>query len=458
MKHSILRVIILLILYVGIPVIFTGLYFVGNLSSLEYLASPFNLSIIAGTLAYIFFMAQFLIAARIRFIERIFGQDRLLSMHGYLGFGSGALVLAHFVLKYVLIIQYGFLNVQVFLGGAVLVIFAVLAPLAYFVLQGRKPKVGPIEYEKAKIIHNLFALAGFLAVLHVLLATSTWSVMWPLVLRIFIVSWGVVTLGAYVWLKILRPRTDLSMELAEVQELAPGVHRFRFSPIQGMEELLTTTKVGKLLSQRVSGQFAYFRFEGSPPISNEHPFTFSSPAGTPMEIIVRGSGDYSSLIPRIPLGTRVKVDGPYGRFHPFDVPTGTPLLFLAGGIGVTPFMSMAQDPVLRENHPITLLWSIPGPEDEPVLAPLVDLASKGEITLKILYTRRAPQGVEVSRINSKIIDATLKDIGIHTNQPGSPSNISCFLCGPGLFVRDMSTELRNQGVKKSQIHSESFSW
>jgi predicted ferric reductase len=458
MNNTLTRIVTLVLLYVLIPIGFTALYFVGNLPSLEYLLSPFNLSIIAGTLAYIFFMAQFLISARIRFLERIFGQDRLLSMHGYLGFTAGGLVLAHFVLKYILILQFGFLNFQVMLGGASFLIFAVLAPVAYFVLQGRKTKLGPIDYEKAKITHNLFALAGFLAVLHVFLATSTWSVMWPLVLRITILGWGVLTLGAYLWLKILRPRVDLPMEIAEVEELSPGVHRYRFAPIPGMEDLLTTTRVGKLLSNRRSGQFAYIRFEGEPPISDEHPFTFSSPAGSPMEMIVRGSGDYSALMPQIPLGTKVKMDGPYGRFYPIGLAPGTPLLFLAGGIGITPFLSMAKDSKLREQHPITLVWSIPGPEDEPVVRELQELDKTGDIQLKIMYTRRAPEGVETSRITGKTLEATLNAIKEKTSQKGSQTTIGCFLCGPGQFVRDMSKELRNNGIKPSQIHSESFSW
>jgi len=450
MKQTLARVIILLVLYVCIPILFTALYFVGNLFSLEYLFSPFNLSIIAGALAYIFFMSQFLIAARIRFLEQIFGQDRLLSMHGYLGFVSGALVLAHFVLKYVLILQYGFVTFQSALGFAAMVIFAFLAPLAYFILQGRKQKLGPVDYEKAKISHNLFALAGLLAVFHVYLATSTWSVMWPLVLRIFIVGWGVLTLGTYVWHKMIRPRKNLAMRLVDKAELAPGVHQYRFEPIADISEKGASSS---FLTKRLSGQFAYFRFEGTAPISDEHPFTFSSPADEDIAIIVRDSGDFSGQMSHIPLGTQVKLDGPYGKFHPYGIPAGTPLLFMAGGIGVTPFISMARDKDLRKKYPITLVWSIPSPEDEPVVAPLAELARAEEISLKMFYTRKAPEGIVPGRINGSVIAEILKEL-----PEGKQQSVACFLCGPGRFVRDMSGELRKQGIGKSQIHSESFSW
>jgi hypothetical protein len=114
---------------------------------------------IAGALAYIVFMSQFVISSRLRFIERVIPQDRLLSLHGLSGMILAGLVLVHFLLKYVLVLRYGGVTLQSALGALAVLIYAVLAPLAILVLRGRKPrKGGSPPYEKNRKWHNLFRL------------------------------------------------------------------------------------------------------------------------------------------------------------------------------------------------------------------------------------------------------------------------------------------------------------
>ena len=421
-------------LYILFPLGFTALYFIGNLYSFGALFEVYNLSIIAGAVAYILFMGQFLLSARLRFIERTFAQDKLLVAHGTMGMVTASLVLAQFILKYLTILRYGSFTVQSIIGFAALLIYAALIPGALLVLQGRarNRKKSP-PYERNRKLHNLFALAGVLAVVHVYLATSTWT----LTLKLSTLIWGLVCLSAYVWHKIIRPKNAKKLKLNEVVPLTPEISAYRFSAEDD-------------LPRRRSGQFGYFRFASDPPGSEEHPFTIASAAKEDVEIIVKASGDYTDAMRRSITNTEVLFDGPYGRFFPDLLPDGTRLYFIGGGIGITPFLSMIRDEELRERFPMSLLWSVRTPEDEKSAPAVSELAAAGTIDLHMVYTREAPAGRETGRIVPDLIGQIIQD--------NDSRKCPVFLCGPKGFGPGIRSALKSLGFPRSAIHEEKFSW
>ena len=434
--------ILLLTLYAFLPALFAALYMAGNTYSFMSLLEPYNLSIIAGAAAYVTFMAQFFLSARIRFLEKIIPQDRLLALHGLTGMITAGLVLAHFVLKYLLIIRYGGITLQIALGIGALVIYAVLTPGALLVLRGRRAarRGGSPPYRRALIGHNLFALAGVLAVVHVLAASSTWSPG----LRIFTVLWGALALGAYVYHKLLRPRRRMRFILESVREAAPGVHRYEFRGDSSRPPM-----------RRQAGQFGYWavgegpRGAGGKPAagitSEEHPFTLASPAGENPAVVVRGSGDYTSAMPSLQPGTAVYFDGPYGHFTPSGLPEGTPLLFLAGGIGITPFLSMSGDEGLRRMYPMTLLWSVRTREECGIAPEFSESGGAAEaVNVKIVCSN------EEGRAGREDVDEMLNAAG--------KEHAEVFICGPSGFTEAMRWHLRGLRVARSRIHSERFGW
>lgn len=378
-------------------------------------------------------MSQFLLSARLRFLEKRISQDRLLALHGVAGVASVSLILVHACLKFFLVVRYEGPGLQSSLGLFALLTSAVLTPLALLVLRGRRHRkrnrtAGSPRYKANRIAHNLFALAGLLAVIHVMLASSTWSI--PL--KTFTLVWGLFTLGAYVRHKLLRPRKAFRLRLENITELAPGIHRYSFE--------------GNF--PRVSGQFTYLRFNSDPPGVEEHPFTISSSADEALEITVRNSGDYTGILPGAPAGAEVLLDGPYGHFHPGRVPEGRPLVFLVAGIGITPVLSLARDPSVRMHHPITVLWSIATPEDEAAGRALADLQAAGELNLRVVYTRKAPEGRVFGRLDMEALRPLTED----------QSTAHWFVCGPPEFTSVMEQYLRRLKVPRGRIVDERFSW
>ena len=106
------------------------------------------------------------------------------------------------------------------------------------------------------------------------------------------------------------------------------------------------------------GQFGWLTLWGSPFKITGHPFSFSSSAEVAdgrVEMSIRNLGDFTSVIPTVPVGQRVYLDGPYGAFtigNPADMH-----VLIAGGVGVTPMMSMIRTLADRgDKRPVILLY------------------------------------------------------------------------------------------------------
>ena len=162
-------------------------------------------------------------------------------------------------------------------------------------------------------------------------------------------------------------------------------------------------------------------------------------------MVVRGSGDYTAAMPFLQPGTAVYFDGPYGHFTPSGLPEGTPLLLLAGGIGITPFLSMSGDKVLRRMYPMTLLWSV-RTREECGIAPefLQSVGTADAVTVKIVCSS------EEGRAGRKDVDEMLDAAG--------KEHAEVFICGPSGFTEAMRGHLRGLRVARSRIHSERFGW
>jgi predicted ferric reductase len=100
-----------------------------------------------------------------------------------------------------------------------------------------------------------------------------------------------------------------------------------------------------------AGQFAWLKLGGSPFVFEEHPFTIASTATEPWckEFTIKAMGDFSELVAGLRPGRRVYLDGLHGRFT-LSAPPATGFVLLAGGVGVTPMLSMLRT-MADENDP-----------------------------------------------------------------------------------------------------------
>ena len=153
----------------------------------------------------------------------------------------------------------------------------------------------------------------------------------------------------------------------------------------------------------------------------------------------------------MPFGTAVKIDGPSGDLTLHSDVTRT-AVFLAGGIGITPFRSMVMDAAEEKlPHQIFLFYSNHRREDAPFLDELQALEKENPnyklvaSMTEMAKSHRAWHG-EVGRIDRPMLLRYLKD-------DVSPIY---YIAGPPEMVKGLHTMLSEAGVDDNNIRAEEF--
>ena len=200
------------------------------------------------------------------------------------------------------------------------------------------------------------------------------------------------------------------------------------------------------------GQFGWLMVWGSPFKITGHPFSFSSSAaakGGRVEMSIRNLGDFTKEIQRVPVGKRVYLDGPYGAFtigNPADMH-----VLIAGGVGVTPMMSMIRTLADRgDKRPVILLYGSKDRESITFREELEVLKARLDLTVvHVLANPPADWTGEQGFINAEVFKRHL---------PPPYSDHEYFICGPGVMMDAIEKALGEMGVPMSKYHSERYSF
>lgn len=101
------------------------------------------------------------------------------------------------------------------------------------------------------------------------------------------------------------------------------------------------------------GQFAWLTLRSSPFAMHEHPFSFASSAtdNSRIEFTIKALGDFTRTIGSIQPGETAYLEGPYGVFSVDRYPQSPGFVFIAGGVGIVPIMSMLRTLANRKVSP-----------------------------------------------------------------------------------------------------------
>jgi len=200
------------------------------------------------------------------------------------------------------------------------------------------------------------------------------------------------------------------------------------------------------------GQFGWLMVWGSPFKITGHPFSFSSSAaakGGRVEMSIRNLGDFTKEIQRVPVGKRVYLDGPYGAFtigNPADMH-----VLIAGGVGVTPMMSMIRTLADHgDKRPVILLYGSKDRESITFCEELEVLKAQLDLTVvHVLANPPAGWAGEQGFINAEMFKRHL---------PPPYSDHEYFICGPGVMMDAIEKALGEMGVPMAKYHSERYSF
>lgn len=200
------------------------------------------------------------------------------------------------------------------------------------------------------------------------------------------------------------------------------------------------------------GQFAWLTINRSPFSIHEHPFSFSSSAMHPEQLAftIKELGDFTATIGRLTAGTRVYVDGPHGSFIP-DRHTFSGYVFIAGGVGISPIMSILRTFADRHDQRPLLLFYGNKEWAEVTFREELGLL-QDRLDLKIVHVLiDPPEGWtgEQGFINADML-------GRHLPR----KRIACeyFVCGPLSMQQAVKEALEQLGIRPEQIQSESFNF
>ncbi|MDL1909390.1 hypothetical protein FBQ81_01665 [Chloroflexi bacterium CFX6] len=191
-----------------------------------------------------------------------------------------------------------------------------------------------------------------------------------------------------------------------------------------------------------AGQFLFVRFPGDRVLDESHPFTISSaPHEDVLRVTVKASGDFTrALYARLEPGMDAIVEGAYGMF---DYKTGgQKQIWIAGGIGLTPFLSFIRDMDGSLDRDVDFYYAVRHKE-EALFLDEIEAAAHRNPRLK-------------PRIRFSAADGPLTSEEITKNAGGEVADRHVYLCGPLPMVQAFERKFLSLGVPAGNIHYEEF--
>ncbi|BAL90522.1 putative oxidoreductase [Actinoplanes missouriensis 431] len=401
---------------------------------------------LAGLWASDLLLIQVLLMARIPMVERAFGQDRLARWHRWTGFTSFWLMLAHIV---TVTIGYAagttnvvtqFWDLVRTYPGMLLAAAGTLLLLLVVATSIRKAR-RRLRYESWHLLHLYAYLGVGLALPHQIWTGSDFTgsalarAYWWTLYAVALVAVVVHRLGVPAWRNWWH-----RLVVTRVVPEGPGL-----TSVYLTGENLTGLTVR-------AGQFFHWRFLDGPGWTRSNPFSLSAaPQPDSLRITVKNSGDGSGRIASLKPGTRVLVEGPYGKLTGESY-SGGPVVLMACGIGITPLLSLLGELPYRSGE-ATLIYRARSEED---------LAFRGE-----LEWFAAQRGVRVVPLTGRRAD---RDSWLPANLAGQPdaavlrqvapqvAAAHVYICGPEQWAGTARAAAVEAGVKPARVHTELFSW
>jgi predicted ferric reductase len=422
-------VIIILVLCL-IPIIFWVFLLPLNLRFNDFSSSFTSIGQLTGLLGTVLFAINLIIATRLKLLENYFnGLNRVYINHHLIGGLALILLLIHPLVLAIKFIPFSLHYAALFLLPTVdnpAKFYGIIALLIMIILLVLTFHFRP-RYHIWKFTHKFLGLAFFIASLHIYLIPSDISRSYSLrAYMLFIVGLGLIS-AIY--------RILIAGSLPKVTGIVRQVNQLNDKVIEIVIEMKERA------IKYTSGQFIFVSFIDKNIGKESHPFSITSETnGNIVKLVIKDSGDYTAKLKNLAAGTLAKIEGPFGKFN-FRNFNSKNQIWLAGGIGVTPFLSMIRSLKSDDNYQIDFYYLTKNQEEAVFLDEILAIA-KTNNRIKVFPFFSEVKG----RINATLIN----------EMSGGLDNKEILLCGPVLMMRNLKDQLIVLGVNKEFIHSEEF--
>jgi predicted ferric reductase len=400
-----------------------------------------------GITSYALFAFQFLLVSRPKIIDEQFGLDRIYRFHMVIAVVALLFAFIHKTLKGI----YFSHSFQTSLGDDAFFVFVAISVFSILMMINKlffkvKPideirkflnKTLKIKYQYKVLIHNITLVGLIILLVHILLAYSVSS---NLPLKITLIAYFIIPFGLYLNRKIIKVyfNKNKRYSVSEIINESDSITTIKFRP-----------KYGKLFNYQ-PGQFLYVRINNPEIPRDEHPFTISSsPSQTDyVSVTVKQLGDFTNSLNKLNVGDNACIDGAFGTFSYLKKHADRKICFIAGGIGITPFLGMLRYMNSVDNgRDVVLLW---GARD---LSEVICKNELDEYTAKFKNFKFVPVISNDDNYNGERGFIDTKLIKKYTD---NLLEYDFYLCGPPIMMEIQLKNLKNLGIQKNNIYFERF--
>ncbi|MEY7977512.1 ferric reductase-like transmembrane domain-containing protein [Streptomyces pilosus] len=376
---------------------------------------------------------QLLLVARLPWLDRRIGMDRLTLWHRWTGFALLWTLLAHAVF-----ITCGYAGMSsldpvdqlVDLAETVEGVLRAVVALALLLVVGavsaRRAR-RRLAYETWHFIHLYTYVAVVLAFTHQVAVGSTFTAS-TAATAYWYGLWGAAltaVLAGRVVLPLWRNRR----------------HRLRVTAVVPENDHVVSVHITGRDLHRLparAGQFFLWRFLTRDRWWQANPYSLSAaPDGRGLRLTVKAAGDGSAALRGLRPGTRVFAEGPYGAFTALHR-TRPDVLLVAGGVGLTPIRALLEE---LHGHAV-VLYRVTAEADAVLHDELRRLALARGAELHLITGPPVPDRLAPAELARLVPDLTDRDV---------------YVCGPPGMTAAVLRSLRQLGVPRRQIHHERFS-
>jgi len=393
---------------------------------------------LVGLLAVYFALTQFMLMGRIGWLERHFGLDRLAGYHRINGYLAISFILVHpifITFSYALsahigpIHQYADLITKyawVWLALIGELLFITVVASSIYIARRR------LKFETWYFVHLLVYLAIVCVSIHPFFVSDSFSGgEHPLAIAYWLGLYCFVALNLLIW-RFGLPVYNWLRFGWRIDEVLHENERTTSIYIRGRQLRRWRSRPGQFVMVRIFTRGLWWQ---------EHPFSLSwIPHDDRLRLTIRNVGDYTAAIAKLRPGARVLVSGPYGRFTR-EVARTDKRLFIAGGVGITPLRSLAEE-ALAAGQDCVLVYGNRLPDDVPLQAELAQLKLPTHHVYSDVKVRGSAHGyVDAGLIRRLVPDFKHRDV---------------YLCGPPPMMTGIIDGLLAAGLDPAQLHYERF--
>jgi predicted ferric reductase len=384
------------------------------------------ISLSCGVAALSLMGAAALLGGRLKLVESLFGGlDRVYRVHKWLGVWALTFAAVHFAFKagmpdwqtasiITLPPQYTRLARQLSLLALGLIVLLAL---------NRK-----IPYSTWRWWHKLSGPLFLIVIAHWLSFKSPIALSSPAGIWLAVMASAGVLAAAYKLLLYPLLSDHARYRVVAANPGASGLH-LELEPVRGRIQV-TPGQFG-FLSMRVDG------------LREPHPFTIVGGASSEgrVHFVIRNLGDYTGRLAReASTGMQAEIHAPFGRFYRRS--EATTEVWIAGGVGVAPFIAWLTDESGRDFEKVTFFYFYTPGREFPTVPVLEDLARGRGATL-------APVSGGPS---SQEFTVRFRELA----QRAGPENLIISFCGPKGLLERVRAMLREAGVPQANLHYEYF--